>query len=104
MPTESVIAFPSTTETQDATTSDGHSGVRVPPKTLTEPTVFAITKLPVDAPPPLQTKLDQYPGYVSVTASTKPSSPVTIAVCPTPPPGAPPISPEIRARLRLGHQ
>ena len=90
---------------QIVTTGDGLAGVSLPGNPVTEPTLLTITVITGSFVPgggPLNTKLDQYPGYYEFKkqSATDPplTQPVVVAVCPT---GS--MTPEVRARLRLGH-
>jgi hypothetical protein len=82
------------------------AGVVLPPNVVSEPTIITIEPIPFTSTGPgtgpLNTKLDQYPGYYylsQLSATNAPLlSPVTVAVCPA---ASVPVS--IRARLRLGH-
>ena len=90
---------------QIVTTGDGLAGVSLPGNPVTEPTLLTITVITGSFVPgggPLNTKLDQYPGYYEFKkqSATDPplTQPVVVAVCPT---GS--MTTEVRARLRLGH-
>lgn len=80
------------TETQTA-------GVDVPGGSITEPTLFTITRLP-DFPGPLLTSLDQYPFFYefSSTSGAVFSEAVTVGVCL--PAG---VVPPDESRLRIAH-
>ena len=79
--------------------NEGTSGISLDGNTVTQPTLLTLTTLDPSGPSPLITLLDQYPSYVSITASSNLTKPAVVAVCPL---GA--IDPDVRARLRLGHQ
>ena len=100
----SALVYP-TDLPQVIVTGDGRAGVSLPGNPVTEPTLITITPIPGSFAPgsgPLHTKLDQYPGYYEFKkqSATDPPlpHPVVVAVCPS---GA--MTPEVRARLRLGH-
>ncbi|HWH50253.1 MAG TPA: hypothetical protein VN651_01820 [Gemmatimonadaceae bacterium] len=76
----------------------GNAGLSLQANTVTVPTLVTITVLPPTTPP-LDTKLDQYPGFIELTQSSVLTKPAVVAVCP-----ASSISPEVLGRLRLGHQ
>ncbi len=88
------------TQTQVVKSADNTAGTQLPPNSITEPTVLEFKKLPNAQ---TITRLDQYPGFFAVTASsasnTGPAAPVVVAICPDAG-----IPANIRARLRLGHQ
>ncbi len=79
-------------------TGDGNAGISLDAGSVAQPTTISITPLPVTTPP-LDTKLDQYPGFIEVTESSPLSKPAVIGVCP-----ASNIPADVLARLRLGHQ
>jgi hypothetical protein len=98
------LVYPTDAE-QTIVSSNGQAGTRLPGGPVTEPTFIGFTTITGTFPPgggPLDTKLDQYAGYIGLTHASENNSgftqPVTVAVCP--PPG---ISANVRARLRLGH-
>jgi hypothetical protein len=99
---DSFLIYP-TDQTQTIVSTDGQAGIQLPANPVSQPTLITVTILPPGSPPPLITKLDQYPGYVVVTqlsgVSNSLTVPVTVAVCP-----AAGIPDSIRNRLRLGHQ
>lgn len=104
-PTNSLVATPSTAP-QTLVTGGGQSGVVLPPGAITEPTLITVVPIPGSFPPgggPLNTKLDQYPGFYefqSQSPTNQPlAQPVVVAVCP-----AASVPADVRARLRLGHQ
>lgn len=95
------------TDPQDTIVNEqGTAGVVLPPGTVSEPTIITIEPIPFTSTGPgtgpLNTKLDQYPGYYylsQISATNAPLlTPVTVAVCPA---ASVPVS--TRARLRLGH-
>ena len=84
---------------------DGLAGVSLPGSPVSEPTLITVTPIVTVFPPgsgPLNTKLDQYPGFYEFKkqSATDPPllQPVVVAVCPSAVPA------DVRARLRLGHQ
>ena len=103
-PSSSFLVYPAD-EPQVLVTDNGLAGTLLPANPVTEPTLITITPLPDEFAPgggPLDTKLDQYPGYVSFTKTSETNAPftqpVTVAVC-----AKPGIPTSIRNRLRLGH-
>lgn len=91
-------------EPQIVVVTDGQAGVQLPANPVTEPTLLTIEQ--VTTPPTeggfLQTKLDQYPGFLLVTKQSETNAPlakpVVVAVC------ASGVIPQaVRDRLRLGH-
>lgn len=80
----------------------GTAGVVVPPGAVTEPTLIAIQLAPQGGDGPLDTKLDQYPGFIHIVKLSENDSPLTqpviVGVCAD---GV--IPQEVRDRLRLGH-
>ena len=84
----------------------GIAGTSLPPNAVSEPSVITVETIPdtFTAPGagPLDTKLDQYPGFAHFTLQSENSTgftqPVIVAVCATPG-----IPADVRARLRLGH-
>jgi|GEM_PF-5272918 len=105
-PANSNIIDPSST-TQVVKSQDSTAGTRLPPGSITEPTVLEFTKVPntftTPGAGPLNTRLDQYPGFYLIQAGnasgTGPAVPVIVAICPD---ASVPAS--IRGRLRLGHE
>jgi hypothetical protein len=97
-PSNSHLIFPDDQE-QVVVSADERSGIRFDAFPVTAPTL--ITFIP-EVSAPLNTKLDQYPGFFSVTAQADAevilTKPATVGVCAQ---GV--IPPEVRARLRLGH-
>lgn len=87
-------------QTQVVTSADNEAGTSLPPNSITEPTVLEFKKL---SAPQTLTRLDQYPGFYVVTASSAsgsgPAAPVVVAICPDAN-----IPAGLRGRLRLGHQ
>ena len=75
----------------------GQSGISLQPNTVNVPTLVTITVLTT---PPLETQLDQYPGFIHITQSSPLTKPAVVAVCPAPTG----IPAEVLGRLRLGHQ
>ena len=76
----------------------GNAGLSLQANTVTVPTLVTIAALP-QTTPPLDTKLDQYPGFIEVTQSSTLTKPAIVAVCP-----ASTIPSDVVGRLRLGHQ
>jgi len=89
---------------QTVTTTNGEAGVQLPANPVTEPTLLTVTQLPdtFGNAGLLDTKLDQYPGFLMITAqsegNTPLAKPVVVGVCAS---GV--IPQEVRDRLRLGH-
>src|SRR6185437_4637909 len=75
-----------------------NAGLSLQANTVTVPTLVTITVLPPTTPP-LDTKLDQYPGFIEVTQSSVLTKPAIVAVCP-----ASTVPSDVLGRLRLGHQ
>jgi len=81
------------------------AGVKLPAFPVTEPTLLLIDAL---NSAPLDTKLDQYPGYINITAQSASGNPfagienfeAVVAVCATAPRF---LFPDRQDRLRLGH-
>ena len=91
---------------QVITNVEGTAGISFPANPVSEPTLVSIEVIPNTFPAgegPLSTKLDQYPGYIRITKTSETDAPlaqpVVVAVCAS---GV--IPPDVRARLRLGHQ
>ncbi len=106
-PANSNIIDPAST-TQIVKSKDSTAGTRLPPGSITEPTVLEFTKVPsasysTPGAGPLNTRLDQYPGFYLIQAGNAsgsgPAVPVIVAICPD---ASVPAS--IRGRLRLGHE
>jgi hypothetical protein len=97
-PSNSHLIFPDDQE-QVVVSADEQSGIRFDAFPVNAPTL--ITFIP-EVSAPLNTKLDQYPGFFSITAQADAevilTRPATVGVCAQ---GV--IPPEVRARLRLGH-
>jgi hypothetical protein len=90
---------------QVLTDTSGTGGIAFDANPVFEPTLIEFELLAEDFPPgggPLDTKLDQYPGFLQITATSETnaglSKPAVVGVCAT---GA--IPQEVRDRLRLGH-
>lgn len=104
-PDDTYLVQPADTE-QVVTNTEGTVGVEFPAGPVAEPTLITFEPIvdefvdPCEGP--LQTKLDQYPGFVRIVKTSATNAPllqpVVVAVCPQ---GV--IPPEVRARLRLGH-
>lgn len=101
-PDNAWVVFP-TDAAQVMTSSDGLAGTALPGHVVSEPTLITFTAVTDTGSGPLDTKLDKYPNYVEVTATSPTGAPLTqpvvIAVCPSPD-----VPDEVRATLRLGHQ
>ncbi|MBI3793044.1 MAG: hypothetical protein HY275_19500 [Gemmatimonadetes bacterium] len=100
-----VLILPSD-QAQVIVNTTGDAGVAFPANPVSEPTLLTISAIPNTFPlggGPLNTKLDQYPGYFEFTklsATNAPlTAPVIVGVCP-----AITVPDSIRNRLRLGHQ
>ncbi len=84
--------------------NNGQAGVQLEANPVTEPTLITVEQLPDTFSNNgfLETKLDQYPGFLLVTKQSENDAPlakpVVVAVCAT---GAIPAA--VRNRLRLGH-
>ncbi|HEY9228240.1 MAG TPA: hypothetical protein VIP11_16405 [Gemmatimonadaceae bacterium] len=78
--------------------SGGRTGISLQANTVAVPTLVTITVL-TETTPPLVTKLDQYPGYISITQSSPLTKPAVVGVCPSAS-----VPANVLARLRLGHQ
>jgi hypothetical protein len=105
-PANSNLIDPSST-TQVVKSSDSTAGTQLPPGSVQEPIVLEFTKVPnsftTPGAGPLNTKLDQYPGFYLIKAGSAsgsgPTGSVVVAICPD---ASVPAS--IRGRLRLGHE
>jgi hypothetical protein len=78
--------------------SSRRSGISLQANTVAEPTLITITELPTTTPP-LVTRLDQYPGFISISQSSPLTKPAVVGVCP-----ASTVPTDVVGRLRLGHQ
>ncbi len=104
-PDNSVLVLPGDGP-QVVTHSTGEAGVSLPANAVSEPTILNLVVQPDVFPEPgggpLDTKLDQYPGFLNISTSSEGGSglaqPVVVGVCAT---GV--IPQAIRDRLRLGH-
>lgn len=103
-PSNTHLILPSD-EPQVVTNIEGTVGIQLPANPVAEPTLVEFVALPGGYPPgagPLDTKLDQYPGFVMITKTSETNAPlakpVVVGVCAE---GVIPAS--VRARLRLGH-
>ena len=97
LPPDTYLIYPSD-NAQILRHSDGKSGISFQANTVNTPTLITIEVLPTTTPP-LNTKLDQYPGYIHITQSSPLTKPAVVGVCPA---SSVPI--EVVTRLRLGHQ
>ncbi len=105
-PANASVIYP-TDAGQVVVSSTGTVGSSLPSGAVTEPTVLQFVPIPDtfggNGEGPLNTKLDQYGGFVAITSSSTTGAglakPVIVGVCP--PPG---MDATVRARLRLGHQ
>jgi hypothetical protein len=97
-PDDSHLIFPDDQE-QVVVSADGQAGIRFNAFPVNAPTLITFVN---ETSPPLNTKLDQYPGFFSITAQADAeiilTQPATVGVCAQ---GV--IPAEVRARLRLGH-
>ncbi len=98
LPSDTYVVLPSN-QPQTVVTGDGNTGLNLPGGSITVPTVFTITELDPNGPSGLDTKLDQYPTFISVTSSSQLAQPAVVAVC-----LGTSVPPDVFARLRLGHQ
>src|SRR5262245_28851640 len=62
--------------------SSGRSGISFQANTVGVPTLITITELPENSPPPLVTKLDQYPGFITISQSSPLTKPAVVGICP----------------------
>lgn len=90
---------------QIVTDTTGTGGISFDANPVFEPTLIEFALLPEDYSPgggPLDTKLDQYPGFLQITKTSATDAPLAkpavVGVCAT---GV--IPQEVRDRLRLGH-
>lgn len=84
---------------------EANAGISFDANPVLEPTLVEFAIIPNSYPPgggPLNTKLDQYPGFLSITKTSETDAPLAkpavVAVCAS---GV--IPADVRARLRLGH-
>lgn len=105
-PAAAAVVFPTDPVTV-VSTPDQQTGVQLPSGAVTEPTLITITPIdpagfPIPGSGPLDTRLDQYPGYYRYQKQSDSSAPfaqpVVVGVC-----ASPTIPAEVMARLRLGH-
>ena len=103
-PDNSFLILPSD-QPQVVVSGDAQAGVFLPANPVTEPTLLTVTRITTTFPSgsgPLNTKLDQYPGFYLFTSQSATNAPLTqpvvVAVCP-----ATSVPDSIRQRLRLGH-
>jgi len=94
---DTFLIFPSD-QAQILKHNSGQAGISLQANTVTVPTLVTITFLPSSSSP-LQTKLDQYPGFIEITSSSNLTKTATVAVCPDAS-----VPPSVLGRLRLGHQ
>lgn len=105
LPDNTFLILPSD-EPQVVTNLGGNAGVSFDANPVSEPTLLEIQVIPGEFPAPgsgpLQTKLDQYPGFIFVQKTSATNAPLTkpavVGVCAD---GV--IPQEVRDRLRLGH-
>jgi hypothetical protein len=90
---------------QVITNIEGNAGISFPGNPVSEPTLVEISIIPGTfgaGDGPLDTKLDQYPGFIQITKTSETNAPlakpVVVGVCAS---GV--IPADVRARLRLGH-
>src|SRR5262245_1942216 len=62
--------------------SGGRTGISLQANTVAVPTLVTITVLS-ETTPPLVTKLDQYPGFITITQSSPLTKPAIVGVCPS---------------------
>lgn len=85
---------------------DAQAAIKFEANPVSEPTLVEFRQLPdtftVPGSGPLDTKLDQYPGFLTITKSSETNAPLTkpavVGICAS---GV--IPQEVRDRLRLGH-
>jgi hypothetical protein len=82
-------------------TNSGKSGVSLQAHTVTVPTLLTIDERDPTGPSGLDTKLDQYPTYISITTSSQLIDSAVVAVCI---PASLGLTSDVFNRLRLGHQ
>ncbi len=88
-------------DTQVVMTSSGGSGVLLAPGAVDVPTVLTITENDPNGPSGLDTKLDQYPTFITITSSSPLMKPAVVAVCI---PASLQVPEDVFQRLRIGHQ
>lgn len=98
LPPDTYIVLPST-QTQVVVATTGNTGLSLPGGSVTVPTIFTITVNDPNGPSGLNTKLDQYPTYVTVTSSSPLAQPAVVAIC-----LGVGVPADVFGRLRLGHQ
>jgi hypothetical protein len=105
-PSNSTLIFP-TDDEQIVYSADRQAGIHFPAFPVNAPTLVTFAGIQPDAYPipgsgPLNTKLDQYPGFYNITAQSEASEvltqPAVVGVCAE---GVVPA--EVFERLRLGH-
>lgn len=105
-PSNSTLIFP-TDDEQIVYSADREAGIKFPAFPVNAPTLVTFAGIPPAAYPipgsgPLNTKLDQYPGFFNITAQSAATQvltqPAVVGVCAE---GA--IPAELFERLRLGH-
>ncbi len=104
-PENTFLILPSD-QPQTVVNTAGTAGVLLQANPVYEPTLIEVELIPDEFPTegdgPLDTKLDQYPGFIQITQTSEGGSPLAkpavVGVCAT---GA--IPQEVRDRLRLGH-
>lgn len=84
---------------------DAQAAIQFEANPVFEPTLVEFAQLPTTYPPgggPLDTKLDQYPGFITITKTSETNAPLAkpavVGIC-----AAGVIPEDVRARLRLGH-
>ncbi len=90
-----------TDNAQVLTSNTGNSGVSLQAHTVTVPTLLTITELDPNGPSGLDTKLDQYPTYISISVSSQLVDSAVVAICI---PSSLGLTADVFDRLRLGHQ
>jgi hypothetical protein len=103
-PTNSHLILPSD-QPQVVYSIDAQAAIQFEANPVTEPTLVEFAQIEPDYPPgggPLDTKLDQYPGFITITKSSETNAPLAkpavVGICAS---GV--IPQEVRDRLRLGH-
>lgn len=88
-------------DTQVVMSSSGNSGVLLGPGTVDVPTMLTINELDPNGPSGLDTKLDQYPTFLTISSSSPLMKPVVVAVCIS---ASLQVPDDVFQRLRIGHQ
>jgi len=88
-------------DTQVVMSSSGNSGVLLGPGAVGVPTMLTINELDPNGPSGLDTKLDKYPTFITISSSSPLMKPVVVAVCI---PASLQVPEDVFQRLRIGHQ